>query len=88
MSEKSKKKLPRGIRRFIDEVNDAYSEATNDPLILSALEHLSLLLAQEFKIERCHAESRRRVESFGGGHTFGPEVNWPKFLDKFPISSF
>ena len=31
-------------------------------------------------LERCHAESRRRVESFGGGQTFGPAVDWPEFL--------
>ncbi len=31
-------------------------------------------------LERCHAESRRRVESFGGGQTFGPSVDWSKFL--------
>ncbi len=31
-------------------------------------------------LERCHAESRRRVESFGGGQTFGPEMDWPRFL--------
>jgi hypothetical protein len=49
VEEKNKRKLPRGIKRFIDEFNAAYSEATNDPLILSALEHLSLLLAQQFK---------------------------------------
>ena len=31
-------------------------------------------------LERCHRESRRRVESFGGGRTFGPEIDWSTFL--------
>lgn len=31
-------------------------------------------------LERCHLESRRRVESFGGGQTFGPAVDWSKVL--------
>lgn len=31
-------------------------------------------------LEQCHGESRRRVASFGGGQTFGPEMDWPGFL--------
>lgn len=31
-------------------------------------------------LARCHEESRRRVQSFGGGETFGPRMNWPQFL--------
>lgn len=33
-------------------------------------------------LERCHTESRRRVESFGGGQAFGPEVDWSTFLGR------
>jgi hypothetical protein len=31
-------------------------------------------------LERCHLESRRRVEAFGGGRTFGPAIDWNTFL--------
>jgi hypothetical protein len=31
-------------------------------------------------LERCHSESRRRVESFGGGRTLGPAMDWSTFL--------
>jgi hypothetical protein len=31
-------------------------------------------------LERCHLESQKRVESFGGGHTFGPAVDWSTVL--------
>jgi hypothetical protein len=31
-------------------------------------------------LARCHAESRRRVELFGGGQTFGPPIDWADFL--------
>ena len=38
-------------------------------------------------LERCDLESRQRVESFGGGHTFGPAIDWgtvlpPRALEK------
>ncbi len=38
-------------------------------------------------LQRCHLQSRQRVESFGGGRTFGPAVDWngmlsPGELDK------
>jgi hypothetical protein len=29
---------------------------------------------------KCHEESRRRVESFGGGSTFGPPIDWKVLL--------
>jgi hypothetical protein len=31
-------------------------------------------------LEKCHDESRRRVESFGGGRTFGPPIDWKVLL--------
>lgn len=31
-------------------------------------------------LERCHRESRQRVEAFGGGRTFGPAIDWGKLL--------
>jgi hypothetical protein len=31
-------------------------------------------------LQRCHLESRRRVEAFGGGRTLGPAIDWNKLL--------
>jgi tetratricopeptide (TPR) repeat protein len=31
-------------------------------------------------LEKCHTQSRRRVEAFGGGHTFGPPIQWDTIL--------
>jgi tetratricopeptide (TPR) repeat protein len=31
-------------------------------------------------LARCHSESRRRVELFGGGQSFGPAIDWANFL--------
>jgi tetratricopeptide (TPR) repeat protein len=31
-------------------------------------------------LERCHLESRQRVESFGGGQTLGPPIRWDTIL--------
>ena len=36
-------------------------------------------------LERCHRESRRRVEAFGGGRTFGPAIDWDKLLTPFVL---
>jgi len=38
------------------------------------------VLASGSFLQRCHLESRRRVESFGGGETFGPPVAWDTLL--------
>lgn len=38
------------------------------------------VLASGSFLQRCHMESRRRVESFGGGQTLGPPVAWDKLL--------
>jgi hypothetical protein len=31
-------------------------------------------------LQRCHILSGRRVKSFGGGHTFGPPIDWKTIL--------
>jgi tetratricopeptide (TPR) repeat protein len=38
------------------------------------------VLASGSFLQRCHMESRRRVESFGGGQTLGPPVAWDMLL--------
>jgi tetratricopeptide (TPR) repeat protein len=57
-----------GFYDLMEKVMRALDEGRNDIRVSGAF------------LQKCHVESRRRVERFGGGRTLGPKVEWRKLL--------